>query len=584
MSAVARFFGMRPILVLSLVLLVLPSATGLTVDVPAGPTSSSSSSSSSAPAGAHVSAAAAAAAEYEIRFRCPEMVDAPTTDGAPLCPAYVLDREDIFGQPVLLVDPQNPALVGFAAMHGGRGVHATPSQEPPTERSRSDAVHQPHTTFRSGDAGLGWDDMPYHAPDSLRQPDASGVPTRDVYGEDNAATLDAQGRIYLASLYAWRSAAAPLGSAEPWQYAVGVWKAKRLDAAIDYNVNTKVLSPSEPMAVVDSPHLVHNRFSDAVVLVWREESANGSRAVVHTTMPQDGALWTRQDAVEIGPCASISNPLSYAEFVFVGCSPSENSTSYQVHAIDTQTWTSRVAGEAPLQGRHVLLVPRGDTGHMVLVSSGLDDAGAPTVEVAYGEMGGAWGSPEQLAQSIAPATAMPILEARVTAAGFAPLSGNVHLVYMERYDLASANKDPQETAEFAKFFVAVKAEGTYQGRADLQVGTVSRLDYSPTLQGLGTGGFNDLHDSIVVWTPPDGGEAREFVAFGDYGYVRFGEVVEVGFTPPAPLIPISTAAVPLATGSTVPLTLGIPAGLLAGAMVARTLAARRKAAMEVGAE
>lgn len=539
-------------------------------------------------------AAAAAAAEYLVRFRCPERVDAPTLDQGPVCPDYVLDEEDVFGQPALMVDPRNPSFIAFSAMHGGHGIHP-PGQEPPSERSRSDPVHQPHTTFASKDGGASWVDQPYHAPDAMQREGAGGQRTRDIFGEDNAAVQDAQGRMYLAALYAYRDGAGGLAAPGAFQYAVALWKAKGPEYPVDYHVNTRIIdSGNEGADRIDGLHLEHVPATDLVVVVWREETpdalggdgANASRVVLHATQPGGGALWERA-AVDIAPCARMSNPVAVDAFLYVACraDADDGNDTVRVHEVDTASWTARVAGEAQVAGSTLHLVKRGAFGHMVLVGSGLDGDLAPLVQVAYGERGGAWGPAEDIGHRLASGSTLPLLDARVTAAAYAPRSGNLHVIYLERYDLRSANADTGQTPEFAKFFGSMVAEGRFLELVDLGVGTASRLGFSPVLTGAGSGVFDDLHDSIVIWDgAPHGLEDREFVAFGDHGYVRFAEVVEENFTPPMPLAFTNVPPVPFASPGAAPAVLGVGAGVLAGAFVARTIAARRAAALEVGAE
>lgn len=539
-----------------------------------------------------------AADAYAVGFRCPEQVESDLTQSNAVCPLYVLDREDVFGQPVLVIDPNNPDVIGFGAMHGGRGVHVTPDNQPPSERSRHDPVHQPHTTFRSTDGGRAWEDMPYHAPDSLQRRDQAGQPTRDIYGEDNAATLDAQGRLYLAALYAFRESATSLTDATgpEFRWSAGVWKAKTLAQPVDYNVNLKIIESGNGGAnAVQDMHLVHVPGTNVVALAWLETTpeglvgaeGNASEVVIHWTRPDDGALWTRE-AVGIGDCRSITNPIAVGHLLYVGCMPplganEEATAPLAIHEIDTNTWTSRKTGEAPITDGRALLVPRGPYGLMVALASGLDADRRPFVQLSYGELGGRWSGVEDFGADLTQAAQAPLVEARVTAAAYAPQTGHLHLIYMERYDLASVNQDTAGTPEFWKTFASIRAEGTFQTRLDLGVGTASRIDFSPTLTGVGSGAFNDLHDSITIWRGPDGID-REFVAFGDYGYVRFAEVTEENYPPVGLPIPASVPPVPVASAGAAPLMLGIPAGVLAGAMVWRTLAARRQTAVEVGAE
>lgn len=511
-----------------------------------------------------------AAAPYGIRFVCAGPAEA-TPAATATCPAYVLDREDVMGQPVLLVDPERPNVLGFSALHGGRGLGVVPGEEPPTERSRSNAVHQPHTTFRSTDGGRTWHDNPYNAPDSMM------APRRQVYGEDNAATLDAEGRLYLASLYSYRDGAS-FGDPSPVRFAVGVWKARGLESDVDYHVNSKVLAPVDDTLAIDSVHLAYVPGADLVVLLWRE----GGAIVAHTTRPADGALWTRLEAPLAEGCDATSNAIPVDAELFVACRGADR--VWRVHALDLASGTARLVDETPLDEPHALLVPRGPWGLMVLVGSGLAaDNSTVSVRLSYGELGGRWSSPDDVGDKLTVATAaMPVVDARVTAAAYAPTSGNLHLLYMERTDAARTASTDADRPEFRKVLASVQAEGAFQGLVDLQVGRLSRADFSPTMTGVGGGAFSDLHDGIVVVDV--GGTSREFVAYGDYGFVRFAEVVEENFLPPIAPLSAPIPAIPAASGGLAPLLVGAPAALLSGAMVARTLMARRKVAVEAPSE
>ncbi len=546
--------------------------------------------------------ASEAAGEYSLRFRCATPTDGegganPTA--ALACPYYILDEHDIMSQPRMVVDPYDSSLIAFHALHGGSGLHPVPDNQPPSDRSRMNSVHQPHTTFRTTDFGQGWQDMPYYAPDSLSN-------EREVFGEDNAITLDGEGRLYLASLYAHRPRGTETAPASgPFEYGVGLWKAHRINRPVDYHVNTKIVhAENEGSNLIDNLHATYVRDTNKVVVLWRESvredalldavgSGPASFIQVVTTNPDDGAMWQAMDASNrIGPCRDITNPLVVGREIFIGCMPDQGyatpngaaAGTLQIHAIDTAASIQRHVASTPIQEGKVLLVSRGAEGFMIAIASGLTGNGDASVKISYGEMGARWSSPEEFGKDLTSVADAPLLDARVTAAAFAPVSGNLHLIYMERYEVAEASQDRGEKPEFTKVFAAVRAEGSYQGRVDLGLGTVNRVQYAPTIQGFGTGAFNDLHDSIVIWTDPDTGKDREFAAFGDYGYVRFGEVIEENFPIPIPPLGTTVPPVPLATAGTNPAIYGAGAGILASAMVARLLLAKKKQTVEAPTE
>lgn len=554
-------FVRRILLVALVALLAAPAAVGAAPPLPLDP------EHQRAPGAQSEDLPSAQAAQYTVGFECPDVVPVPGLP-AEACPTYVLDREDVMGSPILVADPRNPSMLAFAALHGGRGVHP-PGFEPPTGRSRDDAVHQPHTTFATKNGGTSWADMPYHAPDSLRGP------TREVYGEDVAIALDASGRLHIAALYAHRAAAGPFSDPTGFENVVAVWKAHDIARPVDYYVNVQLLSPEDPAATVDSIHLIGAPDAGLVALLWRE---GGTSLGLHYSRETEGASWTRV-ALDL-PCAAMSNPVAQGTRILVACRAAEDGP-WSVHAIDTATWTSAPLGDAPITTPRALLVERfGD--FVILVGSGLDAEGAPSVELSYGEGGARWSAVEQIAGDLTRGDPVaPLLDARVTAAVYNPLTGNVHLVYMEHYDLA-AGSDGQP--ELYKVFAAIRAEGTFQAAVDLGIGSVNRVAFSPSLTGVGAGAYDDIHDGLVIWTDPNTGAVREFLAFGDYGFVRFAEVVEENFLSPIAPLTAQVPPVPVASAGTVPVLVGAPAAILAGAMVARTVWARRQAAAEAPAE
>ncbi|HVL47200.1 MAG TPA: hypothetical protein VM889_01445 [Candidatus Thermoplasmatota archaeon] len=543
--------------------------------------------SGAAPATNPAGEASTGQAPYGLRFRCPSLEDTPA--GVQGCPLYVLDVEDIISQPILLIDPKDANLIGFNALHGGRGLH--PLNEPPTERSRHHIVHQPHTTFRTTDGGALWFDNPYHPPDAMVKD------RRDIFGEDNAAVLDGTGRLYIASAYSYRDSAGFGATSDP-KYAVALWKAHRLNREIDYYANTKIIpSGNEGANKIDSAHAIFVPGTNVVAALWREEAAGkaldvgleGKKSYVQVvyTEPETGAMWEAiPESERIGPCRTITNPLAYGHLVYLGCLPDEgyeyasNATTptFQIHAIDTTTWTTKHVSPTPMDTAEAILAKRGDAGLMILVGSELGPKNNPVVKITYGESGARWSSPDEVGDKIASKNLERVIGVRVTAVAFAPVSGNIHMIYMERHDPGQAEQSQAAQPSYVKIFASFRAEGSFQGSSDLGVGQVRRVEFSTTLTGVGTGVFDDLHDSIVVWRDPNTQQDREFVAFGDFGYVRFGEVIEENFIPPPIIAGAPVPPVPLATAGANYAALG--AGLLSGAAVLRLLSSRKKTTTE----
>lgn len=522
-------------------------------------------------------------AAYQVVFECIDQDSQSPLANDPVCPSFVLDQHDAMTQPAMAVDPRNPKFVGFNALHGGRGAVSTSASEPPTIRSRDNEVHQPHTTHRTGNAGGDWIDMPYYAPDTMAQ---EGW---EIYGEDNAIALDGAGRVYLASLYAIRDPVVPFGaSPEPFRYAVGVWKAGTLHGNIDYHTNVLVLrAGNDGFNVIKDLHAVHEPVADRVAVTWLEDGASdvpGAFVRMHTTDPDVGGIWNNMSLEpRIGPCTSTSNPVARAGEIVIGCMPPEGATengTMLLYGIHAETHETRLIRETPTKGDAPRLVARGEQGHLMTVSTTIDSEG-PHLWVAYGDADDRW---SDLRDHIALATnpsPVAIEMSRVTAAVFRPSSGNLHIVYMERFVPSDGAATLAGEAQFYKSFIALRAEADVQAAVDLQVGQATRADVSATSSGVSIDAFEDLHDALVVWEDPHSNDEREYIAFGDHGYVRFAQVTERGALPAPVLVGPQVVPIPLASAGVNPLVYGAAAGVMSMALVTRMLARRNKAAVEL---
>lgn len=556
---------------------------------------------------------AAPEGDYSIGFECPSVQEGSYRL---LCPLYVLDEEDLMSQPVLMVDPADPDLIGFNALHGGHGVHSLPSDEPPTERSRSDAVHQPHTTFRTSDGGLKWSDMPYYAPDHLNGAggtrDENGVPIlpenpteeepREVYGEDNAAALDREGRLTIASLYAHRDGNPAGGDVAPFQYTVQTWKANRLNRDVDYFSNSRAInSGNDGLNTIESLHAVYVPETDLVAVMWLEsvpkagvvpelEEGPASQIRVFYTYPHEGAMWYEAQGDFIGPCRGISNPIVEGHEIYVGCFPDEgyaHASSYnlQMHAIDTYSWTTRhVAGTQVPPDFYALLVEDRTPGQMILVASGLSGNGNPEVVITRGEEGARWSSLQRVQDDLRPEEAATgeILDVRVTAAAVSPQSDHLHMVYMERYQISDTALGGTEAAYY-KTLAAFDPGDRFRTKQTLDMGGQGWASLDPFLTGgpsEGAGVFNDLRDTLVIWTDPETGVQREFIGYGDHGYFRFAEVVESNFLFAFPIPSSPVPPIPAPAAGLNPATQAALAGSLSLAMLSRMLLAKKKVSTE----
>ncbi len=526
----------------------------------------------------------------DIEFRCPEGdVDSNASAVAFGCPLYVPDFEDIMGQPVLLIDETDPDfdLVAFNAMHGGHGIHLT-DNETATTRSRDDHLHQPHTTFQNTIGGVfdEWKDHFYHSPYRTNE--------NEVYGEDNAATLDGKGRMHIASLYTVRNP----GQVD-FEYIISVWRGGRINVPMEYYGNQQNIRPDAPANRIDSLHMTYVSDADRVLLVWRESQpaaavpnplATPKTSWINAAWLQPGkSQWTRLPSEQtIGTCDAITGPVVHDGLAYIACQagpgyPGAVGGTYYLHAIDVVSGTTRVVGTTFQTRGDAVLAPR-PGGRLIMAAAGVDGGGDAFLEVSYAETGDDWTTPDDYGAEFSnlsqQSDGTKLLEARVTALGMAPASGNTHIILKEVYEYPATEADDYLKPTIWKAMGAISPSGFYQGRIDLELGDPARRAiYHPEYQGLDEGVFSDLHDSLVIVNDPTG-EPHEFVAYGDYGYTRFSEVVETNFIPCCPWGP--QAPPPIASPAAGPnmAQVGAVAGALATAMVGSLLLKRKKTAVE----
>jgi hypothetical protein len=515
--------------------------------------------------------AAPGGAGFELA--CPPVVAASPAQ-PPTCPLYVLDQEDLFGQPDLVADARDPSVLAFSAMHGGAGLHPLPSGQPPSPRSRDASVHQPHTTFVTRDGGSTWHDYPYDPPTAILPASTlPGVPVRagqarEAYGEDNAMALDGQGRVALAALYASRDAGATAST--PYRYTVALWREGKPAAGMDYFNGLTVLPlPADSRA--DSLHLTYVPDADALVALWRQEDAPRRVTLAGAWANGTSGAWTPLDA-NLTPqgCASLSRPFAEGASLVFACGS-------RLVSLDPRTSRASDLGALPLPDLgQVGLAPLDGPGRYAAWAAGVQD-GHPSLVVSFrARNGSAWSAPRDVGPDVQPpglGSQGALLEARATAAAYAPGSGSLHLVFETR---RATDAQPG----IAKTLVALGPEGV-RASLDLALGQVRRVDVSPTATGLGEDVYDDLHDSLVVRRDPAGGAPRELLAYGDYGFVRFAEVREHGFAPPVVPLAAQAPPVPAAAPGGIPVLVGIPAGVLAGTAMARVAMARRQQTVEV---
>lgn len=536
------------------------------------------------------------AGEYSLAWECPPSVSggAGGTYESVGCPIHILDAQDVLSSPVMVVDPQNTDLVAFHALHGGPGTRTPADSAPRDPWAREDAIHQPHTVFTSRTGGGRWTDNPYYSP--FYEPPETGEVDVDPYprswGIDNALTRDHRGDMYVASLYAIQDA-----EGEPLHYAAGLWKSGQPDEPFNRDSGTGVIRRAPEGSSVGSLHAGYVKDTKDAYVLWFERPAGGAPFVRlwHQDIDSNGVTWKeapRDDRVE--GCTGISNPVTVSGAVYIACAagpdhPEANATEgvVQIHRyLPDEGWRSEWVGQTPLPAAQNLVLASaesGSKGNMAIMSAGVA-GGQPYAVYSLGLLGTSWRPPlnygGQLTATVAGGEsqegAVPI-DARITAMTFVRQSSTFHFIYMERWDVSGAS---QSAKEYHKIYGVVHANGQFLGTADLGYGDPRAQANIPVhVSGTDSTVFFDLHDTIVTHTTR-AGEHRIFVAFGDHGFVRYGEATELQPPPAIALIPLPPPAVPVLLTTVNPGLVGAGAGVLSGALLLRLLAAKKKVTAE----
>lgn len=585
-----------------------PADNGLPQPPSAGPLGITLDPASVAVPGAPPGAAAPSQDAFGVHFVCPRAKggDAQAKMDDSVCPNVVIDEEDLMGQPQLTIDPNDPDLMAFHALHGGKGIHPPPPLEvpPPTVRSRYNTLHQPHTTFQTNSGGQDWTDQRYYAMEGLM------APNRTIYGEDNAITIDAQGRAYLAALYSFRDNDS---ASKVYSWAVSLYKmSKRLDHYVSYYENSMLLHAdsddgSEPHNVISDLHLAYSQETNRVVVLWLEHRTNATGAptddtfvAAYRTTPGEGAAWEKlPDVQQVRGCRALTDTWTFRGQIFFGCKPNamyhsgQNASVdyWQIHAIDPKSWTTRYVASTSVDAPYGLLVDMSRSGWVLFVGSGLR-AGRPVVEVAQAPLARNWGDVHDYGADFALGGegGQKLLDARVTAAVYTKMHGYLHTIYMEHYDVSDAAGAVQKQVkeqkghalEFDKAYEVIRPSSKrFAGRDhdQLKFGEGSSMAQSPgpAYAGGDQSIFDDLHDGLITWVDKANNRERIFMAFGDNGNARFAEVVE-DTTVPAPILPvIELPAIPVLAAASAPSSTGAVVIAMSALMLLRMLVAKKKA-------
>lgn len=570
---------MKALVCLALMALLVPAVAAVTLPAVPGP-------DASAPGRGRADETSGASEPFGVRFVCPSRtgtsVDQQAVVDSSFCPSYVIDTEDLMGQPQLVVDPQNPQILAVHALHGGRGVLLPTEAPAPNERSRHNQLHQPHTIFQSSDGGRNFLDKRYYAPEALADLN------RTVFGEDNAFVVDKDGNGYAASLYSWRKDAE-----RTYHWSVAAFKFPRLNRPVNYHENVLLMHHrgDESLRKISGLQLAYNAPSHRVIMFWLEDAGAQAKPSswiqVHVTIPGEGARWSPIAAGDrVGPCRAITNPLSYGRAVFIGCLPDKGYSyplegssidEWQIHYLDVPTMSMKRAGGVPTDTPYGTLVDM-KGGHMLFVGSGVE-AGVPRVVVSKGAIGAHWGEAVDYGARVRSSEGgRAVADARVTAAAYTQ-QGYLHFIHQERY-VPSGGPAPTQSRLFNKTYNVVRpATESFEGRFDnMGFGRPDAfLEVNPAFRGLDDRIFDDLHDSIVTWSDPKTGKERIFTAFGDYGTFRLAEVKELRVRPPPVLEGLQVPAAPVIAPSASANVSTAAAAILTGLMLLRLLAARKKA-------
>ncbi len=504
------------------------------------------------------------AGDYDVQFMCPTV--ARNQADAPVCPSYLVDAEDVLGQPVLVVDPHHPGFMAFNALHGGPGPDVPGSSAPPSSTARDNAIHQPHTTFQSRDAGGRWDDNRYYA----RLDDADRI-----WGVDNAMGADEEGDLTIVSVYA-------VENGDERSYKATLHTAGRAAKPVDYDRDYVVRGTLVPGASMHDAHVVSFGATQSIVAMWLE--GEGQATQLRFMARAQGSPWSEPtEAIDF--CDAISNPISQANRLMLLCRISPGADvagvadgSIQLVAIDDE-WQVSILSEAPLRGTNNLRLADASAtvAGGVVAAGGSLDSGKARVQVAFGVVGGKWAPVRDYRDSFSdPDETRALVAARVNALAYLATSGTVHMILAEEYD---GLQDP-DGSPFRKVYGVVHGGGRLLGTWSLGYGDpASRVLFPAHVAGLDAGVYDDPKDSIVIHETASG-DQRAFIAYGDHGVVRYAELLEIQPTPPAfpPITPASPIPAPLAGVN--PAVVAAVAGVLSTAAVARMAAAKKKKTAE----
>jgi hypothetical protein len=475
---------------------------------------------------------------YELHIDCPERFGAGAADpNSIICPIKAIDEDDIMGSPSLAVDPNNPRNVILASLHGADG-------QGPTDRSRADGGgSQPFTTFVTFDHGAQWRDNPYNSPGALQ----------GSFGEHPQVKIDKFGHVYIGSLYALPSDAAPSG----YEYTVvaqkfddieqtaarqqGTWGAQYLDAYFFGNVipefwfvpdnDTGIMTImwNEIMPAQEEQAASQAGVLDATGLASTQEDAPGDfgRSVIGMawTTPGGSKGWTYvDDDLLVGPCDETSNPVIADGQIYIACRVNVKEGGYawdedpvegqvDLFRMDLTTGAPEYMGTSPVNNGGMPRLAVREDGRLALLSAGVGADGNTKVTVAFGWAAKDlavmhWGDKVELGDRISrPTEGAVVTEVRVQDAVIREDSGTVIFILKEQYQsLGIVPDDPESLLKprYLKQVVAINEKAREPLRImNLDVGNPANRTPFPTKIDLfetdQEAVFNDLTDDIILF-------------------------------------------------------------------------------------
>lgn len=550
--------------------------------------------------------------EYELFIGCPQREDFVGQAGGP-CPIKAMDEADIMGSPSIAVDPDDPDNMIIGSLHGMNG-------DGPTDRSRQGQVF---TTFTSQDAGGSWWDNPYVPPARMN----------GAFGEHPQATIDAYGHVYIGSLYS-----EPSGREGRWTYTLVVQKfesLQRTNREQDGSANGEFLSPVYEGNTIDQFWFIYDRETDYTTIVWGErvpetsqktdsllpdlpttkiqvaqenETTGQARSVIGVawSTPEVEEPWTYiPEPYNVGPCQGTSNPVLADGMIYVACVVDADGGPYQWDSTvkDGQVDVFRFLptrgkpqymGTSPITGDAPKLGVRSD-GRLALVSSETSKAGTAKLTAAFGTVNPSGTSIDWTpAQEYNGVFSKPRPGVRTVSTSIQDLiyreqSGVVHLILKQQYERTGANLDDALatlSGPYGKQLIAIDERHGLVKEFNLDVGNVVNRTYFETTDDTV---FNDLSDDFLQLPPGDfkvgerelgPGYEREFFVVGDYGIVKFAEVIEITNLrapgAPQPQPPPPPAPAPAANAAAQIAVAGTTSGAISGIIALRLFTNKRK--------